>query len=266
MTDRYAQRQIALLLVFAGIVAVSTHAQSIDWKPETPSPVVELENSLRLLVDLERWDPMVDLTWRFEDEEFEFRRRALTLGSYYRVHDNVKVGAFYRLQAGVRHDDDWIEDDPDEWVWRDTTDRFENVLIGDVSPRFLVPWLPGEDWVFMVKNRYFFNTFNGHQSLLVRPGFTYFHLRDREPVFNVNLAYGVYFSLNFGETVIYEQAIYLSGLYHVNETWKIELGASYERTTWTTSQDAQDERDDWEYARTFAPIVVSARAIISLDP
>src|SRR5271154_5417199 len=30
-----------------------------------------------------------------------------TVGTYYRLFDNLKVGAFYELASGLRHDEDW---------------------------------------------------------------------------------------------------------------------------------------------------------------
>ena len=79
----------------------------------------------------------------------------------------------------------------------------------------------------MLKNRYFFNTWNLQQTLMVRPGLTYIHLRDREPVFNLGLQYGLYFPLNFSDALIYEHDPYLSFIYHLNEQVKLELFGAY---------------------------------------
>lgn len=264
MIDTTVRRGVvaALFLLFVSPALVVAQY----WAPDTPSPVVELENSIRVFADIDKWDPMVDVTWRFQDDDFQFRYRALTLGSYYRVHENVKVGAFYRLQGGVWHDDDWVEiGNTDEWEWDDTNSRYESVLIGDVSPRFQIPQVPGENWVLMVKNRYFANLYNGDQTYLVRPGLTYFWIVDREPVINATLAYGLYFSLNYGDTATYKSALYLSGLYHIDETWKAELGIARERVTWSASEEALAASSSWDYVKDYRPWVVSLRAIVMLD-
>ena len=126
---------------------------------------------------------------------------------------------------------DWL------WEWRDTSDRLEQVLILDVSPRFLLPFLPGRDWVLQVKSRYLLNFWNLQHSLLLRPELTWFRIVDRRPVLNLSLAYGLYFPLNFGETLIYEHGPYLALLYHVSPAIQLELSASYPVRIWTTSPD-----------------------------
>jgi hypothetical protein len=180
----------------------------------------------------------VELDGRFEDSNLEFRYRSLTAGAYFRLLKNLKAGAFYRLQQGARHDDDWIEPSVGVWEWVDSRSRTEQVLILDLSPRFLLDFLPGRNWVFAVKNRYHYNTFNDQQSILIRPGLTYFLVRSREPVLNLSLNYGFYIPLNFGETFLYEHTPYLSALYHLNRNIKLELSAAYKTVIWSSSEDS----------------------------
>ena len=251
-------RRVLVLLLWAVILPAALWAEHV---PEAPDGVVELENHLRLFYDLGDFDPMAAVSWRFEDEEFEFRYRSITLGSYYRVLDNLKVGAFYRLQAGARHDDDWVEEPQGEWWWEQSTDRYESLFIGDVSPRFLLEFLPGRDWVFMLKNRYIYNSYNGEQVGLVRPSLTYFHLVDREPRFNVSLAYGAYFSLNFGETLLYKRAPYLNFLYHLSPTLLLDASVARETTTWGTSEDVERSGESG-YTEDYSRWVLSIGAIL----
>ena len=124
------------------------------------------------------------------------------------------------------------------WEWIDSRNRTEQVLILDISPRFLLGFLPGRNWVLAVKNRYRYNTFNDQHSLLVRPGLTYFLLRSREPLLNVSLNYGLYIPLNFGETFLYEHGPYLSVLYHLNRSIKLELTGTFKTVIWSTSADS----------------------------
>lgn len=209
------------VLLLAGL-ALPAAAQS-----DPPEGFVELEMLSRLFLDVEEWDPMAELVGRFEGEDFEFGYRALTLGTYYRLHENVKAGAFYRIQQGARHDEDWGVRYDGDLRREGTTDRTEQVLIADVTPRFLFDFLPGEDWVFAVKNRYHFNTYNTNQSLLVRPQLTYFWIEDREPVLNVTGAYGVYLALNFSDQLVYEHAPYLDAIYHLSDVTKLNAGVAW---------------------------------------
>jgi hypothetical protein len=236
----------AVVFVVAAAVAPAEHI------PSASGGLLALESRTALLLDLGRFDPLVELEGRFEDTNLEFRYRALTAGTYIRLHKNLKAGAFYRIQQGARHDDDWIEPAIDEWEWVDSRERTEQVLIIDISPRFLFDFLPGQNWVFSVKNRYLYNTFNSQQSLLVRPGLTYFLLRGREPLLNLSLNYGFYIPLNFGDAFLYEHGPYLSALYHLNRNVKLELTGAYRTVIWSTSDDSWANGDTYAVPnRTF---------------
>ena len=224
------------IVVFLMGGLASAYAQSI---PVMPQGAVELGTFGRFFVQAHNFEPYAELLGRFEDTTFEFRYRSLTLGSYYRPLPNLKVGLFYRLQAGARHNDDWIEmATPTGWGWRDTRSRYESVLIGDVSPRFIVDFVD-RNLVFMLKNRIEYNFFNTNASLLVRPGFTYFLMSDREPLAEITLQYAVYFALNFGDSAIYSYAPYLEVLYHVTPELQLVGGLSYMTEKWSTSADAK---------------------------
>lgn len=218
--------------------------------PPYPDQPFELETHLRAFWRLGSWEPMVSLDARAEDD-FDLFFRSLTLGSYYRAHRNVKVGAFYRVQQGARHDDDWVasDDHPGEFEWKDTGSRTEHLFFADISPRFLIPQLPGGNWVFMLKNRYFYNTFNQQQWFTVRPGVTWFHIVDREPVVNVALNYEFYVPLNFGETVLYGHAPYLNVLYHLSPTVKVDATLARRTRTWSTSEDVQNDPTHGDYRK-----------------
>jgi hypothetical protein len=206
----------------------------------------ELQTRIAGFWNLGPFDPLLELQGRFEDTDLEFRYRALTAGAYYRLHRNVKIGAFYRLQAGARHDDDWIDLNPG-WEWIDSRSRLEHIVILDVSPRFQLDFLPGQNWILMVKGRYLLNTFNMQQSILLRPGLTYFLMHNREPVINFSLNYDLYFPLNFGTTLLYEHWPYLNILYHLNRNIKLELTGAYKTVNWSASEDLiADGTPDWQ--------------------
>ena len=239
---------IRVLLIAATMTLLFVFGLSANHIPQGSNAALGLESRTSLLMDLGRLDPVVELEGRFEDPNLEFRYRGVTAGAYIRLLKNLKVGAFYRIQQGARHDDDWIEPAVDVWEWVDSSDRTEQVLILDVSPRFLFDFLPGENWVFTVKNRYQYNTYNGQQSLLVRPGLTYFLMRSREPLFTFSVNYGFYIPLNFGDTFLYEHEPYLSVLYHLNRNVKLELTGAYKTVIWSTSDDSWANGDSYAVA------------------
>ena len=225
----------ASCVLLAALPAAASHV------PVLPGGPVEAQGRVQLTAELGRLDPMLEAQGLPENLAEGRWYRALTLGGYYRLHRNLKLGAFYRLQWGALHNDDWLGTPavPDWlWEWRDTSERLEQVLILDASPRFLLPFLPGRDWVLQVKSRYLLNFWNLQHSLQLRPELTWFWIVDRRPVLNLSLAYGLYFPLNFGETLIYEHGPYLAALYHVSPAVQLELSASYPVRIWTTSPDA----------------------------
>jgi hypothetical protein len=137
------------------------------------------------------------------------------------------------------------------------------VLLLDLSPRFLLPFLPGKDWVFQLKSRYLVNFWNLQQSLLVRPELTWFWIVDRRPVLNLSLAYGLYFPLNFGETFIYEHGPYLAFLYHLSPAVQLELAASYPIRIWTTVPDVY-VAGDTPYRRALGALELGVGLLLRL--
>ena len=235
-----------------------------DHIPVPPEGVVEFEGRIAAFLKINDFQPLAELKARLEEEEREFRYLSFTLGSYYRLHENLKVGAFYRVQRGERHDDDWVFTDPG-WKWEDTRDRFEHLLMADVSPRFLLDFIPGKNWVLMLKNRYIFNTFNSEHTILVRPGLTYFLLYDREPLFNFSFNYYLYFPLNFGETTLYKHFPQVSVLYHASPLLKLELTGSYRTTFWSTSEE-ELEIDGEKYSEAYQRWVVGFGVLFNIEP
>jgi len=99
--------------------------------------------------------------------------------------------------------------------------------------------------LFTLKNRYLYNTYNSQHSLMVRPGLSYFLMRNREPLFTFSLNYGFYIPLNFGETFFYEHEPYLSVLYHLNRAITLELTGAYKTVTWSSSEDSLANGDTY---------------------
>ena len=249
-------------------VALALCVASTGWAehfPEIPTGFVEVQGHGRLFVYHGDLSAMVEYVGRLEEPDLSYRYQSLTAGGYYRAHRNLKVGAFYKLQIGARHDDDWIVAPYPDWVWRDTTGRVEHVAMIDATPRFLLDFLPGRDWVGSVKARYAYNFFNGHQTLLIRPGLTYFWLRDREPFLNVSVQYPGYVALNFGDRLLYNHGPYLKVLYHVSPLLQVDVGVSRQNIYWTESaQFLARHPGQWYPDHVYSPWVVDIGFILTI--
>jgi hypothetical protein len=250
-------------LLAAVIAAAAACPAAANHIPVAPIGVVELGGRSSLLLDLGAFDPIVELQGRLEGAEHQPGYRALTVGGYLRLHANLKAGVFYRVQQGARHGDDWIEPSPGAWEWVDSRSRTEQVLLLEMTPRFLLPFLPGSNWVFALKSHYQYNLYNSEHSLMVRPGLTYFLLHNREPLFNFSFSCGSYIPLNFGETFLYEQEPYLSVLYHLGRSVKLELTVAYKAITWSSSADSLANGDS--YAVGYRAFVVGLRVLFPVS-
>jgi hypothetical protein len=223
----------------AALFLVSSAAVFADHIPVPPAGVVDLQARTALIMNWDNVDFFVEGLGAQNDVDPTARfSESLTLGAYYRVLKNLKVGAFYRLEAGALHDDDWVPHvpSPPGWFWQDTSSRLEQLLMFDVSPRFLLPFLPGRDWVLLLKARYIYDTWNGEQSILAQPELTWFLIVDRVPILNISASYALYFPLNFGTPPLYESYPYLTVLWHMSPALGLELAGAYRTTVWSPSQ------------------------------
>jgi hypothetical protein len=251
----------ALLFLAAAAAGFAQHV------PIFPQGLVDFQGRTQVVANIGSFDLLAEGLGRLEGAGHQFRYRSITVGGYYRPVANLKVGAFYRLQAGALHDDDVIAafSGPSDWVWNDTTGRLESLVMLDLSPRFLLDFLPGGNWVLMLKTRYAYNTFNGQQSILARPELTYFWMMDRLPVLNASLSYEMYFPLNFGSTLLYQAYPYLTLLWHATPEIGIELGGAYKSTVWSSSKSWVVDAGWSPYSETVASWTVSLGLVMNLS-
>jgi len=212
-------------VIFIFLTVMTT--QLMAWTYSESS--VDLEGRTAIMATIGKWNPYLELKEQYHGDDNQFRYTSLSAGTYFKLTDWLKLGAFYRLQSGARHLEDWQFEagPPDRQWWADTRGRFEHLLYFDATPRILLPWMPGKNWVAPLKLRYFYNITNGDHNLLIRPGLTFVIMPDRKPLLNLTLNYKLYFALNSGEIPLYSHGPYFSVLGHINQWLKLEGRASY---------------------------------------
>jgi hypothetical protein len=233
----------ALCALACGAASPSLAAPS----PEAPrGRPVEYESSQALFGRAGIFEPVARAAerWEYSDQQ---DYKELTLGSYARVEKHLKLGAFYRLQYGARHDDDYKNDSPGHWSWRDTTRRPESVVMLDATPRTDLPFLPGGHWVGSLKVRGERSLFNGQTSLLVAPELAWFWMDGLTPRATLFLRFESWFPLNFGETTTYERWWYLAGLWHARPWLSLGPSIALRDETWSTSAQFREKNPGADY-------------------
>lgn len=252
-----------LLTVIAFAAAAAT-ASAQHW-PVFTQDLPDLQARTQVIATIDNLDLLAEGVGQLQDADLHFQYRALTAGIYYRLLPNLKVGVFDRLQAGARHDDDVLANlSTNGWSWADTTGRWEDVVMLDLSPRFQLGAPGADSWVLMLKNRLEWNTANGQVSYLIRPELTWFWIVDRVPILNAALSYEMYFPLNFGTTILYQAYPYLSLLWHATPEVGIELAGAPKSTVWSTSSSWTAAAWD-PYSATVHTWEVSLGAVITLS-
>lgn len=225
---------LILSVLFVVQTAALIYAEHI---PVMDAFTAHYESRFTIIGNRMGFNPYAEFNIRFNNTDINPEYMHILLGSYYRIHKNIKIGGFYKFQTGARHDDDWVFLNPG-WEWADSSKRFESLFIFDITPRFNIPVVLMNNTITSVKMRYQYNFFNNQQTLLLKPGLGFFKIKNRNPVWNGTLAYSVYIPLNFSEAFIYQHGLYLNFIYHLNRLVKFELRASLYNRTWTTGADS----------------------------
>lgn len=228
MTRTTASLSAALLL---GAVAPSAAQLRA---PETPrGRPVEYEAAARVFGRSGLVEPVAETVARWQ---YEGKRpyRSIAVGAYARSSRRIKLGMFWRVQYGARHDDDWVREAPGHWVWRDTTRRPEHVLVLDATPRAQLTFLPGR-WTASLKLRWEHNTFNQEGTAKFEPELAWFWMDGMAPRATVFLRHGTYLPLNFGGRRVYERWWYLAGLWHPTPEVSVGPSVALRDEFWNTS-------------------------------
>lgn len=243
--------------------------------PQSPKDTTFYNGTFRAQLRYKDWLPLAETNYRFESaaqgnprleglsnatvtgkEDFKQQAWHATLGSYYNIIPNLMVGGFYRYAMGERHRNDWVSAGwinaaAWDWFWLNTNNRPEHAVIGDVTWRQALKFLPGENWVFELKNRVHYTWYSdgryevrdnwgkhsgnvAETKYVLRPGLQYFWLDGDKPFMTFFLQYEVHFALNFGTRSLVEQWGYFGFFYHVNE--EVAVGMNIARAQWWWSE------------------------------
>ncbi len=188
---------------------------------------------LRAIGDYNKYSLLFDYSMnsmpKVKGEVEQRQNQSYRVGGYYRLFKGTKIGAFLQRESGAYHDDDF-ELRMSKWWWANTNDRFENILIFDLTQRKLI-----KNWVAEIKLRYLYNISNENNfhTLKIRPGLTYFLMKDGRPWFNIFAQYEIYYPIkNYKKSMVYQDWLYFGGLYHLNDLVKIGSYISNHNESW----------------------------------
>jgi hypothetical protein len=198
----------SLLLIFISTNIWAHH----HIESTTPTNNTGVISSLRVFKKVNKINYLAEFTYINVENQSNYT--TFEVGGKYRFLKNLKVGAYYS-----RH----LVDGNDA-----------NVGILELSPRFLLNFLPGERWVSELRVRYVKNFTRSETTLQVRPGLTYFWFKNGAPFINLFTQYESYRSLDYGAKATYAHWFYLGGLYHFSKKLKFAPFFTYviDKTGW----------------------------------
>jgi hypothetical protein len=186
--------------------------------PKDTDSSLAQEGIIRFFYKTEQFSNLIE--YKQQTEIDSKKESNLTIGSRYRLDRNFKIGTFISRRQGLRHDDDWVLNSSNVWAWINTNNRAENVAILELSPRFLMPFLPGQKWVFEFRIRGERNLENDQNTLKLKPALTYFWFHEGAPLMNFFLQYEAYLPLNYGTETLYQTWIYTGFSFHWTKRFK----------------------------------------------
>ncbi len=260
ITDRLRRAGAAAALLLSAVAA----SAAVDPIPQAPiGRPVEYESTQALFGRAGIFEPEAQTTERWEYGGQRLARE-LTVGSYARIEKHLKVGAFYRLQYGARHDDDWTNDPAGHWIWRHTLERPESVFVLDATPRVALSFLPGGDWVASVKLRAEHDFFDRQNTALVSPELAWFWMDGLTPVATVSLREETWLPLNWGETRVSSYWWYLAALWHAQPWLSVGPLVALRDETWSTSSDYRSQNPGADYKVRYRSWILGGNLVVHL--
>ena len=126
MTEKKLCRLISPSAILLLLLILFVPGTVSSWNYDEFS--VDLEGRIAMMATAGKWNPYIEVRGVYHGSEGAFRYNSYTVGTYYRPAPWLKVGAFYRLQGGARHLEDWIVALPDDHSWNDVTGRYESLI------------------------------------------------------------------------------------------------------------------------------------------
>jgi hypothetical protein len=261
LTKTTASRAAALLLALAGPAAAAVSV------PEPPrGRQAEYETAQRLFLRFGEFQPMAEFgqRWQYDGQR---PYKSLTLGGYGRAHKHLKLGAFYRLQYGARHDDDWTSDPAGgpSWIWTDSTRRPEHVLLLDAFPRMNLTFLPGKAWIGSLKTRYERNFRFNEDMLHVQPELSFFWMDGLKPKATFFLRHETVWALNFGNRGVWQRWHYAAALWHPRPGLSFGPLAALREEVWSTSREFAARLPGRTYTTLYRAWVFGGTLVVHLD-
>lgn len=176
----------------------------------------------------------VDLLGEFEliDTAYHDNYEHFQLGGRYLVSDAFKLGLHVKRATGIRHDEDWIKPEV-VWKWRSVKSRAEVIILPEVDYKC---WVGSRPISVDLRGRYVYNTFNDHNSLQVRGGFTYYFEK-----MSLLAQYEANFPLNYSEHTIDEFWLYLTSIIPLNTHFSIGHSIGFGELRWSAPEQFPNE-------------------------
>jgi hypothetical protein len=252
-------RAVGSMLLLATLLQLSSLSGAAPVGPNVPNGI-DSGLSARVFKDFGSYVAMIegDTANQVDNRVYQ----SVQLGGYYDISENWSVGGFYRRAYGLRHDDDWLKQNVD-WSWVDTRYRGEDILLLDTTGKFMVEFLPGEHWVGEIKTRFSDNFFNQEQNLMVRPGLTYFWVKDGRPFMNFFAQIEMDFALNYADCELNERWLYVGSLYRVTANLDVGGFVANKWQAWHSSS-AYLEKNGTPYTATATTQVFTALLIMHI--
>lgn len=146
-----------------------------------------------------------------------------------------------------------------DWFWLNTNSKPEHSAIGDITFRYRLDLLPGENWVFELKNRALYTCYTdtryasrdnwgqhsdavAEMKYIVRPGLQYFWLDGDRPFVTFFAQYEAHLALNFGNRRLVESWAYLGFLYHFSEEVAVGMNLAFAQWWWSEFDSVRNIR------------------------
>ncbi len=252
-----ASLKLAGYFILSGLILMGfTWAQ---FKPSIPTTLFpEGQASYRLFLGMGSFQPLLELTGNVGPtlgnfSKFQLAEHHVKVGTYFQIVPNLHVGAFYSLERGVVHDDDWIFTgtprvdnlDANFWKWRDTSTRFEHTVSFDITPRVKLA-LAEQTIILDLKCEYFRHFSASNDSVKFRPGISWLLKNEvGEPAATLYLQNEIYLefpvvALSVSQTpttppnawLLYENWLYGGVLFHLHESVTLGFSLAWKQMWW----------------------------------